>query len=257
MTYNRLLALPAALLCGVLCAGLTGCGHASATRTAIRNALSGNGVSVHDMALTARLGEDSVPSVYDEIRRDPTDLRIYLGGNLLIGIATGGRADPSAPYIRRILDDGRQSSKLRLMSAEVLAWYTGREAVRDALVAHAKRDADIAVRDQCVRSLGTWYYTGLERHRVTAGDPAVQRVLAGLLHDRSATVRRNAYEVMTSVVLARLQYGVDATAWAESALRGGLQDKNKLAKEAALEGIAEIRQERRRHCGQPSGRGTP
>ncbi|MEN6582435.1 MAG: hypothetical protein ABFD54_08285 [Armatimonadota bacterium] len=244
MIYKRLSVLTL-LFCGIVCASFTGCEYPGATRRAIRNDLSGNAVSVHDQVLLRKLGEDSIPVVYDEIQRSPSDLRVYQGDNLLIGIVVGGKADPSAPYIRSILDDGRQPRDLRLVSADVLGWYPGSHAVWNALIAHAKHDADITVRARCINSFGLWYCGSLARHRISPTDFTTQRELAGLLHDESATIRKSAYEAIVIVGLERLREGVDTATWAESILRVGLKDKSKPVRKAALEGLAAIHQEKR------------
>lgn len=79
-------------------------------------------------------GENLIPTVLGEMRRHPTDtIVLYNGWSLVRDMAVAGKADPSAPFIRRVATDERWPLTVRSSAVLMLYWFWDSPVVHKAI----------------------------------------------------------------------------------------------------------------------------
>ncbi|MCE5198938.1 MAG: HEAT repeat domain-containing protein [Armatimonadota bacterium] len=109
-------------------------GQANVSANLVKQALSPGNASVRARVEVAAAGDEAIPLIFDEMRsrsRDPYAL--YGGLSIVRQMAESGKADSSAPYIRKVLLDASEPDRIRTQAVLMLYWFWKSDEVRQAV----------------------------------------------------------------------------------------------------------------------------
>lgn len=204
------------------------------SRRTVEQAMSGRAGANTARDRVSRAGEKAIPLIFDVVRDSTDELVPQRALLLIMGMVSLHTADPSAPYIRKILANQQEPERIRVLAADMLSEYSESPEPLRALIEHARRDPLEAVRVQCIASLG-----GLALSQVAGSksvDRDVQQLFTASIQDKSTKVREQTCGAAIVVAREALYEGIEL-AWCRQILIQGKHDKEYVVRKAALDGL--------------------
>jgi hypothetical protein len=219
---------------------LLGCQDGKVSKKVVERAMSGEaGINVEQHQVEA-VGEPAIPVIF-EVLRDHSDEQLYDvhftdAQMIIIGMVSMGTADPSAPYIRKVLADQKESEKVRITAAEMLVGFDKSPEPRRALIDRIKHDTSEEVRVMCIGSLGGITVHKFCRSKTWHVDPDVQQTFSLTIKDKSAKIRKQTCDSVAGIASETLYEGVEL-AWCRRLLIQGKHDKEYVVRKAAVDDL--------------------